>query len=119
MKAAKATEAAIGLWKAISVTTSRPETARPRQIAPLQVGGPFPRGVRRLDRARACASARLRGRARIRVPMRPPWVPRCLRRRRFLVCAISVSLREARPMKAALDQVPLGVETADREPRRE
>src|SRR5512133_1006355 len=113
MKAAKATEAAIGLWKAISVTTSRPETARPRQIAPLQVGGPFPRGVRRFDRA--CASARLRGRARLRVPTRPPWVPRCLRRRRFLVWAISVSLREARPMKAAFDQVPLGVETADRE----
>src|SRR5215212_3043807 len=40
-------------------------------------------------RARDCASARLRGRPRAgRVSIRPPWVPRCLRRRFFFVLAI-------------------------------
>ena len=40
----------------------------------------------RLARARAFASSRLRGRAARRlVSMRPPWVPRCLRRRFFFV----------------------------------
>ena len=37
----------------------------------------------------AWASPRLRARPRAgRVSIRPPWVPRCLRRRFFLVCAI-------------------------------
>jgi hypothetical protein len=43
--------------------------------------------VRVRERARAFASSRLRGRERRLVSIRPPWVPRCLRRLRFLVCA--------------------------------
>ena len=62
----------------------------PRIAAWRQVGGAsvFWAGLRR-ERARAFASSRLWGRpARRLVSIRPPWVPRCLRRRFFLVWAI-------------------------------
>ena len=63
---------------------------RPRMTELRQVGGRSARAAGlRLERARAFASSRLRGRARRRlVSMRPPWVPRRLRRRFFLVWAI-------------------------------
>src|SRR5581483_10552487 len=61
-------------------------------------------------RARCCASARLRARPRAgRVSMRPPCVPRCLRRRLFLVWAI-----ERRLAENVFDHVTLGIEAADR-----
>ena len=64
---------------------------RPRVIELRQVGGWSTRATGlRLERAWAFASARLRGlERRVLVSMRPPWVPRCLRRRFFLVCAMA------------------------------
>jgi hypothetical protein len=59
-------------------------------LALRHVGGVSPRcaGLLR-ERARAFASSRLRGRPTLRfVSIRPPWVPRRLRRRLFFVWAI-------------------------------
>src|SRR5215213_4458849 len=63
-------------------------------------------------RVRACAFAsdRLRARPRAgRVSIRPPWVPRCLRRRFFFVWAIALNLAEN-----VLDHVTHWIEVADR-----
>ena len=84
----KAIEAAIGLRKTSRVAISSPEMTNPRMMALRQLGGRSTRGARFLLRARCCASARLRGRPRRLLSIRPPWVPRCLRRLRFLVCAM-------------------------------
>src|SRR6476661_721371 len=82
-----------------------------RLIAPRQVGGrsTFLVFVVRCDRARAFASWRLRGRAVRRVSIRPPWVPRCFRRRRFFVWAMGMSLI-GKLIEARLDDMPVGVE---------
>jgi hypothetical protein len=83
----------IGRWKSSASRAVKIAAATtPRVIALRQVGGASARAAGRLRpaRARALASSRLRGRAARRLlSMRPPWVPRCLRRRFFLVWAIS------------------------------
>src|SRR4051812_45528603 len=101
-----AAEAPTGRLKITANRTKKRTAARPPLPNELfQVGGvsslswrlgaplppPFPppffAEVRRCA-AWAFASARLRGRLREgRVSTRPPWVPRCLRRRFFLVFA--------------------------------
>jgi hypothetical protein len=88
MKTPKTIETPAGFLNTISVTMSSPEMTNPRMMALRQLGGRSTRGPRFLLRARCCASARLRGRPRRLVSIRPPWVPRCLRRLRFLVCAM-------------------------------
>jgi hypothetical protein len=62
----------------------------PRVIELRQVGGASTFGADlRPERARAFASSRVRGRPTRRLAsIRPPWVPRCLRRRFFLVWAM-------------------------------
>ena len=69
----------------------------PRIAAWRQVGGAsvFGVGLRR-ERARDFASSRLCGRpVRRLVSIRPPWVPRCLRRRFFFVCATADTCGES------------------------
>ena len=90
-------------------------------IALRQVGGVVgPLARWRLRRARdcapgACASARLRGRPRRLVSIRPPWVPRCLRRRFFLVWATARNLIGRGLAEPPLDHVLGRVEAADRQ----
>src|SRR3954469_17715699 len=105
-----------GCWPKTDSSTTKSTAAIPPFFRALdQLGGSGTRGppldffLPRL-RARDCASARLRGRPRAgRVSIRPPWVPRCLRRRFFLVCAIECRLAEH-----VLDHVALRVEVLDR-----
>src|SRR5262245_11571103 len=106
--------AAIGCWpKRKSSATKRTAAIPPFLSALDQLAGWGVRSpgffLERL-RARACASARLRARPRAgRVSIRPPWVPRCLRRRFFFVWAIGKRLAEH-----VLDHVALRVEILDR-----
>src|SRR6266446_10257339 len=103
-----------GFWPISDSTPRKRIEAMPPFFSALdQVGAAGTRGPPfffvRL-RARDCASARLRARPRTgRVSMRPPWVPRCFRRRFFFVCAIDRRLPEH-----VLDHVTLRVEVPDR-----
>src|SRR6478609_10356496 len=115
MKAPSASEAPSGRLKISSRTTKKMTAAvTPRMIELRQVGGRSTRATGlRLERARALASARLRGLERVLVSMRPPWVPRRLRRRFFLVCAMALNLI-GHGGQPPLDDVALRVEAAHR-----
>src|SRR5690349_592346 len=138
MKAPSARAAPKLRWKRTSRTTAEiAAAAAPRTAELAQVGGVSTFGPRLvLVRCRACAwaSARLRGRAARRLAsIRPPWVPRRLRRRFLLVCATSLNATEFAFMDAyapittksvagierRLDHLPRRIEVADRDVRRE
>src|SRR5215218_3424608 len=97
MKAPKISEGPTSFLKIrISRTAKTTAAKRPRMKELRQVGGRSSLAVgRRLARACAFASSRVRGRLRRAFgSTRPPWVPRRLRRRFLFVWAMRMELHQ-------------------------